>query len=370
MSRVSIDYIENGQATGDVADRLIDAQGDIHRLRPWLGRDNRPYMTANTGRLNSDGKPILETRLTTNATLRKDDWLRLDRVLINARRLRLRAYADLRAAAEYGGFDGFATLMLENELVDDVGEAHVDFDGLTEGRGEAPTFLRDGLPLPIVHAPFSFSARKIAASRRSGTPLPTTQAERSTRRVMETVERMTIGTYLHRFQPGPNTAEYRRAPRVWGYGNHPDRITATITAPTAVGWTPDVLVDEILDVISALQDATFDGPFMIYHGKGWTKALGSDYSAAKGTNTLKERLKQIDDVSDVRKLNFMGSDYRIFVIQLTADVAQAINGMEFSMIEWDTKGGMQKNFRVMGIQVPQIFSDSNGNCGIADCNIA
>lgn len=370
MSRVSIDLIHNNQAIGDVADRLMDANGDVRILRPYVGSDGRSYITVNSGQADKNGRPLEEAKLTTNrATLRRDDWSRLDTVLMNARRLRLRAYSDLRAASTYGGFDGFSTLMLENELVDDVGEAHVDFDGLTEGRGSAPTFDLEGLPLPIIHAPFSFSARRIAVSRKSGVPLSTVQAERSTRRVMETVERMTIGTLLTRSYQPSNAAEYRRPPRIWGYTTHPDRIQTTVSNPAGGGWTPAVLVNEILGIVSAMQDEGFDGPFMVYHGKGWTRYLGQDYSTAKGDNTLRERIKDIEEVSDVRKLNFMGSDLRILVIQMTEDVCQAVNGMEFSMIQWDTKGGMQKNFRVMGIQVPRIRSDINGRCGITQADL-
>jgi len=368
---LKIDLIHNGRAEGDVADRLINSGGDVRVLRPFIGRDGRHYVTANSGRYDAKGDPIVEARLTTNgATLRKDDWLRLDTVLLREKRQKLRAWADLRAANTYGGFDGFSTLMLENELVDDVGEAHVDFDGLTEGRGASPTFGLDGLPLPIIHAPFSFSARKIAVSRQGGQPISTTQAEHSTRRVMETVERMTIGTLLTSSYLPENLTEYRRAPRIWGYTTHPDRMTSTITAPTATGWKPETLVNEILDITSGLQDNGFDGPFMVYHGRGWTKHLGSDYSDQKGSNTLSERIKKIEDVQDLRRLNYMGDAYRILVIQMTPDVAEAVNGMEFSMIQWDTKGGMQKNFRVMGIQVPRIRSTLQGRCGICDATTA
>ena len=367
---VQIDFIHNGQAQGDVADRLIDSDGDVRVLRPWRGSDDRSYIDVTSNELDRNGNPIEVAKLTDNrALLRKDDWNRLDRVLYNARRLRLRAYSDLRNAATYGNFDGFSTLMLEHELVDDVGEAFVDFDGLTEGRGGAPSFDLEGLPLPIIHAPFSFSSRRIAVSRKQGTPISTIQAERSTRRVMETVERMTIGTLLQRsYQPG-NVAEYRRPPRIYGYTNHPDRMQATITSPTATSWRPEILVNEILGVISAMQDEGFDGPFMVYYDKGWTRYLGADYSDQKGNNTLKQRVKAIDDVQDMRKLNFMGTPLRIIVMQMTADVAEAVNGMEFSMIQWDTKGGMQKNFRVMGIQVPRVRSDINGRCGITDCTV-
>jgi len=49
---------------------------------------------------------------------------------------------------------------------------------------------------------------------------------------------------------------------------------------------------------------------------------------------------------------------------MTEDVVEAVDGMKFAMVQWDTKGGMQKNFRVMGIQVPRLKSDINGRMGV------
>jgi hypothetical protein len=49
---------------------------------------------------------------------------------------------------------------------------------------------------------------------------------------------------------------------------------------------------------------------------------------------------------------------------MTADVADAINGMEITTIQWSSAGGMQKNYKVLGIQVPRLRSDYSGNTGI------
>lgn len=371
MARVYMDTIYKGEAYGSAADLLMANNCDVRPLRPFIAQDGRHYVDVTTNKTDKDGKPLVVTRrLTENrATLRRDDWVRFDNVLVKARRLRLKAYADLRAANTYGGFDGYSTPMLENELVDDTGEAFVDFDGLSEGRGSAASFIREGLPLPIIHSPFHFSGRVLAASRKRGTPLSTTQAEMATRRVMEVVEKMTIGTLLVRSFNPTDYADYRRPPRIYGYANHPDNVDVTITSPVVGGWTPKTLVTEVNQAISSLQDNGFDGPFMVYYDKKWTPYLNGDYSDAKGDNTLKDRMKEIDDVTDVRKLNFMGSDYRILIVQMTEDVCRAVNGMEFSMIQWDTKGGEQKNFRVMGIQVPQVRSDTEGRCGIANLTV-
>lgn len=370
MVRVTTDWIVDGRSEGDAADRLIANNYDVRALRPFR-EGNRSFVTVNTGRLDKDGNPVIKVqKLSTNsATLRRDEWVRFDRVLLETRRQRLEAYADLRGANTYS-FNGFGSLILETELVDDVGQAHVDFDGLSEGTGAQPGFISDGLPLPITHAPFSFSSRQIEVSRNTGQPLSTVQASMATRRVMEAVEQMTIGNYTPSAYTPSNSSVYRRAPRVYGYTNHPDRNTATVTAPTATGWTPADLVDEINGVIEDMLDIGFNGPFNVYYDKKWTSYLNADYSAAKGDNTLRQRIEEIEEVSALKRLSFLNSDYAILVVQMTEDVARAINGMEFSMIQWDTKGGMQKNFKVMGIQVPHVRSDASGNCGVTHMTTA
>ena len=118
-----IDFIQDGQAHGGVAERLLAANGDMNALRPYIAEDGKSYVTVNRG-LNADGSANLEAVPTTNsATLRKDEWVRFDQVVIRAARQRLRAYADLRAANTYGGFDGMSSMVLEHETMSDPGEA-------------------------------------------------------------------------------------------------------------------------------------------------------------------------------------------------------------------------------------------------------
>lgn len=359
-----IDVLNSPHGGGDIGDMLMECNGDVNVLRPYKDVKGRNRITVNTGKIDEKGNPVYKSEFTTNAaTLRKDEWLRLDRVLIAERRKRLRAYADLRAANTYGGFDGFATMAIEHETIDDPGEAFVDYDGLTERQGATPHFGLDGLPLPIIHAPFWFSSRKLAISRKLGTPLSTTMASIATRRVMETVEKMTIGTLAG---PALNVPSESQTYNIYGYTNHPNRITKTnITAPTATSWTGKTLVTEILDMISSLQDDGYYGPYMVYHSPAWSKYLDEDYSDSKGDNTLRQRIEAIDEVQNFRRLDFFGSGYQLLVVEMTEDVARAVNGMEFSMVQWDSKGGFQKNFRVLGIQVPQIRSTINNKTGVA-----
>lgn len=355
---MAIDLLNNGVANGSVANRLLHADGDVGVLRPYIEEDGQSYVSVN------NGQDVIPTQ--NAATLRKDEWVNFDRVIIRAARQRLRAYADLRAANVYGGFDGFASLVLEHERMSDPGEAYMDFDGLTEGRADAPRFELMGLPLPIIHSNFYFSSRRLAMSRKLGTPIDSVMAEAAGRRVAEEIEKLTIGTVTAPETSVKSSGDYTDM-GVYGYTNFPDRITKTdITAPTAGGWTPAVAVLEILDMIDSLNAAGFYGPFMCYHSTDWSQYMDIDYSTEKGDNTLRERIGRIDQISGPpRRLDFLTNTFTLLLVQMTPDVARAVNGLDFTTIQWEDKGGFRINFKVIAIQVPQLRSDINGNTGIA-----
>jgi hypothetical protein len=141
--------------------------------------------------------------------------------------------------------------------------------------------------------------------------------------------------------------------------------------------------------------------------------MDNDYILTGGnvaTQTLRERLKSIQDITDVRRLDFLfatapstntasssyagpggenlataaspstnpttgnvtpgtpnaagGNPFTLLLVQMTPDVAQAVNGMDITTLQWETVGGMEINFKVMCIQVPRLRADAYGNCGI------
>jgi hypothetical protein len=321
-----------------------------------------------------------------NATsLRKEEWIQLDQVVLRAARLRLRAWADLAASSSFGGFNAMAKETLEHETMSDPGEAIVDMDGLTEGRTDSPLFRLQGIPLPITHSDFYFSSRKLAQSRNTGTPLDTVQGEAAGRRVAEMIEKTLIGTVTgFRGSEGPYASGYgygtggelgasgTRYNQVYGYANYPDRLTKTdLTTPT--GSNPSATVADVIAMRQQLVDGRFYGPYMLYHSTDWDTYMDQDYFAlatsgmAAPTQTLRERLKKIDGVQDVRRLDFLpatSNPFTLIMVQMTPDVCQAINGMDITTVQWESVGGMRLNFKVMAIQVPRLRSDYYGRCGV------
>lgn len=335
--------------SGSVASKLINCGFNTNCLRPWIGNDGRTYIAA-----TENGKLVSKPVANAVATLRKEDWIKLDEAIIPAAKARLKLVADLRGAGLEYGLNGMGYTVLQTERMGDIGDATLSMDGLREGANDRPEFDLTNLPLPIIHKDFSFSARQIAASRNGQTPLDTAMAELAARKVAEEAEKLAIGVAA-KYTFGGGTIE--------GLINATNRLTADITDPTASAWTPATLVTEVLAMIQQAQDAFHYGPYMLYMGSSWNQYLDRDYSANYSAGTVRSRLKMIENIRDVRTLDYL-TGFNVVLVQMTSDVIREVVGMDITTVQWESNGGMLINFKVMAILVPQIRADINGNCGI------
>ncbi len=105
------------------------------------------------------------------------------------------------------------------------------------------------------------------------------------------------------------------------------------------------------------------GPWRLYNSPGWDTYLDKDYSASKGDNTLRDRLLKIRGISSIETVDYL-SDYQLVLVQQTSDVCRIVIGMDITTLQWESHGGMQLNFKVMAIMVPQMRSDVNDRTGI------
>jgi uncharacterized linocin/CFP29 family protein len=346
-----MDYILNGQGAGDVASKLMACNMDPNVLRPY-SVNGKSYITT-----IKNGKPTPVFVGNADSTLRVDEWKRLDEAVVKAGQPRLKAVADLRSRGlVYDIPNGMGTTVLQTEAQSDINSAKVSMDGVDTADNDRPLYSTVNLPLPIIHKEFSFSARQIMVSRNTGTPLDTTMVELASRKVAEEAEKLLIG----------NSASYDQytfgGGTIYGYTDYTYRNTKTMTAPTASGWTASDFIEEILDMRKSSQDDYYYGPWMLYVSPDWDQYLDDDYKTALA-DTLRERVARINGIMGIRTLDYL-TGYQAILVQMTPDVVREVIGMDLTTVEWESRGGMMKHFKVMAIMVPQIRADYNSNCGI------
>lgn len=348
-----MDFILNGQASGSVANTLMQNNFDPNVLRPWVGQDNQSYIDVPTGNKDEEGNIIAQPRLVgNNATLRKDEWKAMDQAVVQIARQRLRVFNELRGANSYTIPNGMAKTVLEYEDQSDITGAEISMDGLSRAAGDRPVYDLKTLPLPIIHKDFQFSARQVMTSRNGNTPLDTTSAEMAAIKVAEEVEKLTLGvSSSYKYGGG----------EIFGFTNFPSRLTKTITAPT--GSNNATVVTEILEMRQQAYDANHYGPYVLYCSPLWDQYLDTDYSSAKGDNTLRDRIRAISNITDIRTADYL-TGTQLILVQQTANVARAVVGMDITTVQWESQGGMQLNYKVMAILVPQLRADQAGNTGI------
>lgn len=411
IDRAEIDLIVNGQGMGGLAQDVASGRFtlepkvgfDAGILRPVIQNDGNRYCKIKTGQFTvnkrgtasynenrPEGSQVPESRyiplgtMINNGTvpftfnvssLTHETWQRIDRAVLRASRDRLAAWNDLAAANSFGGFDGMSITGLIKDTMTDPGDAKVDMDTLSDDFNDQPLLTPDILPLPIIHAGASISQRRLAQSRNGGIPLDTSLIESSGRRCSETLEKMTIGMDNFSTLTIGSTVDFTRR-GIYGFRTQPDRITKTDVTASA-SFVPSTFVDEVIAMIELARAQKFFGPFVLYYSTSWDQYLAQDYwreVSASGVmaprQTVLQRVEQIQKIQRVASLDMFTSTDELLLVQMTSETVRAVNGMEFTTVQWTKDGGAQTMLRVMGIKVPDLRAQYVGTsvttrkCGI------
>jgi hypothetical protein len=376
----------NGRWLGSVGQTLGEMRCEPGMFRPFLNERGQHCVNIRTGRTVYNNatrtyhpekkvflvEDLMRRGITSpvfNATsLTKEAWIQLDTAVVKATRKRLKAWNDLRSRSRVSGFDAMGKTTYEYQATDDPGEAVKDMDGLTDGRRDRPNIILKSVPLPITHSDFSFSMREIAIARNSRVPLNSTMAEAAGRRVAEMIEKTLIGIETG-ITFGTQTTGYGThtgTSTEYGYTNFPYRVTKTDLHSLSAS-SPEQLIEDLIEMRETMYANGFYGPFMVYTSTGYDRYLDDDYFRTGGTSavrTLRERALEIEGIEDIQRLDYLTSGFQIVMIQMDAETVQAIDGMDVTTVMWETRGGMQVNFKVLAIQVPLLKSPYNGVSGI------
>ncbi len=298
--------------------------------------------------------------LRTNATLRKDEWLLLDQTVIEVARERFNAVSDL--------FDrnlilnvpnGMGTTVVQHETMTEMIQAEITMDGVTRTPYDRVTFALVSTPLPVIHRDFTLNARALAASRKGGTPLDTTQTAEATRQVVERIEDLLINgnTSGDVFGFGTLTAQ------MFGYTNRTSRNTVSLSTQwDASAATGETIVNDVLSMIAVAHGDRQFGPYVLYIPTNYWVELFNDFKTNSDKTTM-QRISEISGIEAIKPIDRL-SDDNVLLVQMSRSNVDMAVGMQPTTVSWEEQGGLVLMFKVMAIMVPRIKLDSGARSGV------
>lgn len=311
------------QAHGDVASRLLANNMDVGALR-------------------------------TNAVLRKEEWQQFDSAVVEIARQRLVAVGQFNSLGlTYQLPNALGTMNLQWEDVTDMEPAEISMSGVTEGTEDRLEWSQKNMPIPIIHKDFRVNIRALEASRRLGVPLDTAQATMAGRLVAETVESLIFN--------GSNVTSQAGA-SIFGLLTETNRNTGAPTANWDTLATGEQYVDDVIAMMQALQVDNMYGPYGLWVTyAAWNRML-DDFKVNSDKTTI-QRLQEIPNLQFVLPSNNLPANTAV-MHQLSNDVAQIVEGLQPTTIQWETQGGMVAHFKVMAIIVPRVRSTATNQSGV------
>ena len=288
----------------------------------------------------------------TNGTLSHEDYIKWDTKMVDVARRRLNVVQDF---ATYGLVDNnydLGDIVAKYEKLSNMTSANISMDGVTAPERDRLVFTEAGVPIPIFHKGFQLNERQILASQRKpGQNLPTTQLTTTTRLVAEQVDNM--------FWNGvPSIVE--DSTQVYGFTNHPNRITKTASATWNTTGTPIADVEDMLRLAYA---DNFFGPFVLYVSKDRWSTIQGDYSSEKGDRTYKERIEAFSDIESVRPGDGL-ADGTCVLVQMTEENVELKVAQDFVNFEQPQTNVMQHDFAVMAAMAVCLKATSENKLGV------
>ncbi len=291
------------------------------------------------------------SRLRTNTTLQKDEWIQIDDTVLEVARQRLNGIADLQAAGLVHNISDIGITISQYERSTDLTAANIDMMGVTAGEEDRLTFDLIGIPVPLIYKDFRLNLRTISASRHGGSNIDTLTASVAARKVSDKLESLLFD--------GDTSITLNSSTALQGYTTHSDRNTGS---GSDWGTIANIYTD-VLAMITAAEADNYYGPYWVYASKtqfGQTRAIHTDGSGESAFERVIRGLPSLQSfkVSDVL------TDGSAVLIQATREVVDLAIALPITTVQWETMGGFLNHFRVWSVMTPRIKSDSNSASGV------
>lgn len=318
---------------------------------------NGSIIGADAGLDGSVAMKLLQSNFNVNTLrpqtlLQYDEWKAFDNVVTEVARANLIGIGDLmKAGLTYNLPNALGKTLLQWEKVSDMAAAEVSMSGVSEGQNDKVDFGLDTMPIPIIHKEFNLNIRQLASSRNKGEPLDTTQIAYATRKVVEQVE-----SILFKGSTVLGTGHV-----LYGYTTQTYRTTGSVTA-TWVTATGDQIITDLLNMINAAIGKNFFGPYMLYVPLAVYTNMLRDLKANSDKSII-SRIKEIPSIVDV-KASYLLTGTNIILVQMTRDVVELIDGIQPTLVQWDSRGGFTQHFKIIAIMPPRFKNDYLNQSGI------
>lgn len=300
--------------------------------------------------------------LRTNDLLRKEEWQKLDETLVGVARQRLIGISDLVSRGLSFNLGGLGVVLSQYEQLGDMSDANVDFAGVTDGEKDSVTYTLVSIPIPIFHKDFSINVRRLEASRQGfGQAIDQTQIETAAQKVTEMCEEvlfngMGSGANGGSLQIGAGNTNQAQ---LYGYLSQPNINSqsgsdwGTVTAPTT----------DLINTIGVLEGDRYFGPYVVYVPTTQFNQLRAFHTDGSGDQVF-DRIGRIQGIENVRPGDRL-PDGTALMVSMRRDVIDLAIGQDLTVVEWEAKGGLMLNFKVMTALAPRVKFDATGGSGIS-----
>ena len=137
----------------------------------------------------------------------------------------------------------------------------------------------------------------------------------------------------------------------------------------SVAWTSiaqadndDIVVDVQAMTAAARADRMY-GPYVLYIPGAYQGKMDQDYRGDGDSRTLRQRLMQLEGISDIRIADFLTGN-NVVLVQMDRQTVDLATAQDITTVEWPEQGGMQRRYKVMAVWVPRLKSDFDGRMGV------
>jgi hypothetical protein len=347
--------VKNGGVEfGNMATRARKYDFDVGCLRPFFGKDGKAYINIRNRQARSEKDPKYIKLQVANATLTYDQWKEIETTVQEAARVRTPAVTFLRGRGLAKSFSGFGKTIHKRQRRKEKTGAQRSMDALTQGQENALVYDDVDTPLPINHDQFGLTMRQMAiGDGTDGADLQADNIFESTRNVVEDVEETLLTD---------TTFTYGGA-TVYSAINHPNRNTVSLAQNwDDSGKTGEEIVDDVSAMVQAARNDRQYGEGVLLTPTGYDQPLDADFKA-NGSLTVRQRIKELTGITDVITCDKLPADTVVW-IQLDRRTFMMLDGLPLTTIEWSTFGGLQVNWKIITIQVPDFRPDYAGRLGL------